>query len=70
MESIIEQIRQSRNLENKKCNDIDISETIIDGCQVKMRFNEIGDSSIITAIQSMLMSAHFDAAFAASSGGD
>ena len=70
MESVIQQIRQSRNEENKKKTDINIIETIIDGCQVKMRFDAVGDSRIITAIKSMLMSAHLEAAFDAPPGGE
>ena len=70
MESVIQQIQQSRNDKNKKRIDINIIETVIDDCQVKMRFDAIGDNKIITAIKSMLLSAHLEAAFSALPGGE
>ena len=58
MESVIQKIRQARDNKLKKDNDPFLTETVIEGCQVKMRFDAVGDSKIMTNIQSMLMSAH------------
>jgi len=69
MESVIQQIRQSREDANKKRSNEYIKETEIDGCKVKITFNALGDSRVMPTIQSMLLSAHTDAAFAASPGG-
>ena len=55
MDSVIEMIRQAHDGKSKRQADDNITETVIDGCQVKMRFNSTGDNKIITAIQSMLL---------------
>jgi len=70
MESVIQKIRQARDDENRKKLDVSKHETVVDGCQVKMRFDPIGDSKVLSAIQSMLISAYLDAAFAPSVGGE
>jgi len=64
MESVIQTIRQARDNKLKKDNDPFLTETVIEGCQVKMRFDAVGDSKIMTNIQSMLMSAHMDSSLA------
>ena len=70
MESVIQKIRQARNDEDKRQTDAFITETVVDGCQVKMRFASDGDNKIMSAIKSMLMSAHMEAALAAPHGGE
>jgi hypothetical protein len=70
MESVIEKIRQARDIENKKKSNIFPTETVVDGCQVRIRFDEFGDEKIMSAIQSMLISAHMDASLTASAGGE
>ena len=60
MESVIQTIRQARDNKVKNNSTLFMTETIIEGCQVKMRFDSVGDSNIMTNIQSMLMAAHMD----------
>jgi len=59
----IKQARDEMNIQSKKSRTDELfpTETVIDGCHVKMRFDPVGDSNIISAIQSMLMSSHMDA---------
>jgi len=72
MESVIDKIRQSREEEAQKRAESNIKETVIDGCQVRMRFGNSNSANILSAIKTMLISAHFDTALAAatSAGGD
>ena len=70
MESVMKKIRQAREIDIKKRTETYPTETIVDGCQVKLRFSTIGDNKIIPAIQSMLISSHLDAALALSNGGE
>ena len=67
MESVMNKIRQAREDEIKRQADKNITETVIDGCQVKLRFSAVGDNKIIPAIQSMLISSRLDSAL---SGGE
>ena len=67
MESVMNKIRQAREEETKRHADKNITETVVDGCQVKLRFSSAGDNKIIPAIQSMLISSHLDTAL---SGGE
>jgi len=69
MESVIEKIRQARDDDKKRKTGECITETIVDGCHVTMRFDAIGDTKAMAAIKSMLMSAHLDAAISSSHGG-
>jgi len=64
MESVIQIIKQARDNKVKKDNAPFSTEAVIEGCQVKMRFDTIGDNKIMTNIQSMLMSAHMDSSLA------
>ena len=61
MESVLEKIRQARENETKRKAEIYPTEAIVDGCHVKLRFSAFGDSKIIPAVQSMLISAYLDA---------
>jgi len=75
MESVIQTIRQARDNKVRKDNEVKngntpfLTEAVIEGCQVKMRFDSVGDSKIMTNIQSMLMSAHMDSSLATPSQG-
>lgn len=60
MESVIKKIRQSREDDNKKQVYATITETVVDGCSVKIRFAAHGESNIMSVIRSMLVSAHMD----------
>ena len=60
MESVMQKIKQAREDDNKKRVDKNITETVVDGCQVKLRFSPIGDNKIIPAIKSMLISSRLD----------
>jgi len=70
MESVMQTIRQARDSKVRKDNEVKngnapfLTETIIEGCQVKMRFDSVGDNKIMANIQSMLMSAHMDSSLA------
>ena len=69
MESVMNKIRQAREEETKRQADKYITEAIVDGCNVKIRFAAIGDSKVLSSVQSMLISAHMDAAFKSPIGG-
>ena len=60
MESVMQKIKQAREEENKKRAEKYITETVVDGCHVRLRFPAVGDNKIIPAIQSMLISSHLD----------
>ena len=64
MESVIQTIRQARDNKVKNNSTLFLTETVIDGCHVKMRFDSVGDSKLMANIQSMLMSAHMDSSLA------
>jgi len=70
MESVIQTIRQARDNKVRKDNGAKngntpfLTEAVIEGCQVKMRFDSVGDSKLMANIQSMLMSAHMDSSLA------
>ena len=70
MESVIQRIREARDDKNSTRIEPSVTETTVDGCQVKIRFDAYGDKNIMTAIRSMLISAHLDAVLAGSSGGE
>ncbi|MCL1804598.1 MAG: hypothetical protein FWG28_01115 [Clostridiales bacterium] len=70
MESVMQKIRESREDKYKKQDNLFDKDTSIDGCQVKIRFDEVGDNKVMSAIRSMLMSAHLDAALATPAGGE
>ncbi|MCL1855819.1 MAG: hypothetical protein FWF86_08810 [Clostridia bacterium] len=70
MESVMQKIRESREDKYKGQDKLFNNETVVDGCQVKIRFDEVGDSKVMSAIRSMLMSAHLDAALATPAGGE
>jgi len=70
MESVIQKIREARDDKNKKQSDRFPSETVVDGCVVKIRFAEDADNKVMAAVRSMLMSAHFDATLVAPTGGE
>ena len=70
MESVMEKIRQAREDKNAVRTESHIKEIVVDGCQVKMTFSPAGDSKVMTAIRSMLMSAHTEALLTASTGGE
>jgi hypothetical protein len=69
MESVMQQIRQDRETKKKTQADIFVYETVVEDCQVKMRFGNGNDSTIMETIRSMLLSAHLDNALAAPTGG-
>ena len=60
MESVIQMIRQSREDDNKKQTGSAVTETVVDGCSVKIRFAAHSDGSTISVIRSMLISAYMD----------
>ena len=68
MESVTLQLRQAR--ENKKKTQVDtyIYETVVDNCEVIMRFGRSNDN--LETIRSMLLSAHLDNVFTMPSGGE
>jgi hypothetical protein len=68
MESVIEMIRHAREGENMRRDDINTGTHVVDGCMVRLRFDAVGDSRILPAIQSMLISAHLDSAFTSRQG--
>ena len=70
MESVIQKIRTNRDGNNMKQTLPFFTDTVIDGCQVKIHFDAVGDSKIITSIRSMLISAHMDFAFSSPNGGE
>jgi len=70
MESVMQQIKTAREDKKKRQADAHTHETVVDGCQVKLRFSPIGDSKIMSSIQSMLLSAHLEAALNKSAGGE
>ena len=61
MESVLEKIRQARKEESNRQAEIYPTETVVDGCPVKICFAAIGDNKVIPAVQSMLISAYLDA---------
>ena len=70
MESVIQKIREAREDKTGTRVEPSVTETIVDGCQVKIRFNADGDKNIMTAIRAILMSAHLDAALTECPGGE
>jgi len=70
MESVMQQIKTAREDKKKRQVDAHIHETVVDGCQVKLRFSPIGDSKIMSSVQFILLSAHLEAALDKSSGGE
>jgi len=58
----MQKIKQAREEESKRRAEINITETVVDGCHVRLRFAATCDNKIIPAIQSMLISSHLDAA--------
>ena len=74
MESVLQQLKQSRKNKNNIQADIHIYETVIEGCQVKMRFNNgnesSSDHSIMESIRSMLLTSRFDSMITAKAGGE
>ena len=60
MESVMQKIKQAREEETKRRADKYITETVVDGCHIRLRFSAVGDNKIIPAIQSMLISSHLD----------
>ena len=72
MESVIKKIRKAQEeiKMNKNKVNASIHEMIIDKCHVKINFNQVGDSKILSTIQSMLISAHLDALYTSPLGGE
>jgi hypothetical protein len=70
MESVIQKIQEARGEKIKTRAGTQITETIVDGCPVKIRFDAVGDGKAMVIIRSMLMSAHLDAALTATPGGE
>ena len=70
MESVLEKIRQAREAESKPRTDAGITDTVVDGCPVKIRFNSARDSKVMAVIKSMLISSYLDSAFTAQHGGE
>ena len=70
MESVIEKIRQAREDDKRKRDNTFSTEIVVDGCQVKMRFDAVGDNKVMESIRSMLMSARVEATLAAPTGGE
>jgi len=60
MESVLQQIRQSRQEKNKRQGGQHPVEALFDGASVTMRFDPVGDENIMPAIQSMLVSGFVD----------
>ena len=53
MESVLERIRQA-NAEKRN------TETVVDGCQVKMRFSSHDDTAVLKSVQSILISSYLE----------
>ena len=70
MESVLQQIRQARGNKKSVQADIHVYETVVNGCQVKMRFNNDSDSTIMESIRSTLLSARFDFMLTNTTGGE
>ena len=70
MESVMQKIKQAREDDNRKRVDKNITETVVDGCTVKLRFSSVGDNKIIPAIKSMLISSRLDTVLTATTGGE
>jgi len=70
MESVLKKIRQARETESKQRADTNITDTVVDGCQVRMRFCSTGDSKVMSAIQAMLISSYLESAFTTQPGGE
>ena len=70
MESVVEKIREAQLQKIRNKAEAHTMETVIDDCQVKIRFDPTGDNNIMKAIQRILISAHMDTAFSSSSGGE
>jgi len=64
MESVIEKIKRHREYERNIRISMDTSDTVVDGCVVRMRYDAVGDDSIIPAVRAMLVSAQMDALLA------
>ena len=60
MESVIQKIRQSREDDHEKQPDATITETVVDGCSVKISFASHSDNNNMSVIRSMLISAHLN----------
>jgi hypothetical protein len=69
MESVLKKIKDARDEENKRRAYENISETVIDGCQVKIRFDPHGDISVLSAVKEMLISTHLETILASIHGG-
>ena len=70
MESVMQQIKNARESNKKKQANANTHEAIVDGCQVKLKFNPTGDSKVMSSIQSMLLSAHMEVALKKATGGE
>jgi len=64
MESVMKTIRDAREAENQKRLSARTINQLIDGCHVRIQFDALGDDRIMTAVQSMLVAAYTDNAFA------
>lgn len=69
MESVLRQIKQARKKMKTLQTDVYVYDAVVDGCQVRMRFNKDSDSSIMKNIRAMLLSARFDAMLTTQAGG-
>ena len=69
MESVLQQIRQAQQNKNNIHVDMGVYETVVNGCQVKMRFNNESDPTAFESIRSILLSTHFDSMLTVKTGG-
>ena len=60
MESVLERIRQA----NAEKANRGVSETVVDGCQVKMRFSSHDDNAVMKSVQSILISSYLESLLA------
>jgi hypothetical protein len=69
MESVLKRIRDARDNDNKRRAGVSISELVVDGCQVKVRFDQRGDSAALSAVKDMLISTHLESILVSAPGG-
>jgi hypothetical protein len=70
MESVIYKIKEARADELKRKTTVSSTEIFVDGCSVKLHFDESGDNRIMQSIQSMLIAAYLETALTKQAGGE
>lgn len=64
MESVLKKIRDARAEDCKRRAETNSYETVVDGCQVRVRFDPRGNSAVLPAVKNMLISAHLETVMA------